>query len=368
MSEPLLTIDGLNIHFGNKQVVHGVSFHVKPGEKVALVGESGSGKSVIALSILKLVPGADVEGQVRFDGVDLAQLPERDLLAVRGRDIAVIFQEPMTALNPLYTVGEQIAEVYRVKHGLNARSAWAKAVERLAETEIPEPQRRARAYPHQLSGGQRQRVALARAIVTRPRVLLLDEPLSALDKSLRVDMQIELRRIQREVGITTIFVTHDQEEALTLSDQIGILAGGKLVQAGPPRDVYKAPVNRFAATFLGEANFLDGVQEDAGLRLSDGSILPLPRNAGPSGRSRTVAIRPESVRLSATRPEPVGGVITLSGEIQQIAFSGPTATCFLQIQGSVFKALLKNNELTALPASGAVWASWSDADVLAFDD
>src|SRR5450830_1103835 len=232
MSEPLLTINALDIHFGTKQVVHGVSFNVKPGEKLALVGESGSGKSVIALSILKLVPGADVAGQVLFDGVDLTQLPERDLLAVRGRDIAVIFQEPMTALNPLYTVGEQIAEVYRVKHGLNARSAWAKAVERLAETEIPEPQRRARAYPHQLSGGQRQRAMIAMALATAPRLLLADAPTTALDVTLRAQILDLLSDLQRRTGMAVLLITHDLQMVRRFADRVAVMENGVLVEQG----------------------------------------------------------------------------------------------------------------------------------------
>ncbi|MGH8810801.1 MAG: ATP-binding cassette domain-containing protein, partial [Advenella sp.] len=197
MNEPLLNIQGLDIRFGDKQVVHDVTFDVSAGEKIALVGESGSGKSVIALSILKLIAGASIEGKIVFDGVDLARMSERDLTSVRGRDFAVIFQEPMTALNPLYTVGEQIAEVYRVKHGLDARQAWSGAVERLAETEIPDPARRARAYPHQLSGGQRQRAMIAMALASEPRVLLADEPTTALDVTLRVQILALLDQLQR---------------------------------------------------------------------------------------------------------------------------------------------------------------------------
>ena len=219
--------------------------------------------------------------------------------------------------------------------------------------------------PHELSGGQRQRVALARAIVTRPRVLLLDEPLSALDKALRVDMQIELKRIQREVGITTIFVTHDQEEALTLSDRIGILAEGRLVQAGRPREVYRAPVNRFTAAFLGEANFLSGEPEEAGLRLGNGSLIPWPSAAAPEARASTIAVRPEAITLAPSSPPPAPRIATISGKLEQIVFSGPTATCLVRVGEHLFKVLVKNQELNRLPAAGAVWMSWACDDAIA---
>src|SRR5450830_154224 len=262
MSEPLLTINALDIHFGAKQVVHGVSFNVKPGEKLALVGESGSGKSVIALSILKLVPGADVAGQVLFDGVDLTQLPERDLLAVRGRDIAVIFQEPMTALNPLYTVGEQITEVYRVKHGLNARSAWAKAVERLAETEIPEPQRRARAYPHQLSGGQRQRAMIAMALASEPRLLLADEPTTALDVTLRLQILELLDRLQRSRNKAVLIITHDLGLVRRFADRVVVLQHGRVVEQGGVSTVMQHPHHPYTRKLLDSKPGRDVIEAD----------------------------------------------------------------------------------------------------------
>ena len=221
--------------------------------------------------------------------------------------------------------------------------------------------------PQELSGGQRQRVALARAIVTRPRVLLLDEPLSALDKALRVNMQIELRRIQREVGITAIFVTHDQEEALTLSDRIGILADGRLVQTGAPRDIYRAPINRFTASFLGDANFFEGVCEEGGLRFHDGSLAPLPQGVASQG-VRTLAVRPESIMLTAALPAPAADLIVMRGELNQIVFSGPTATCLVRIGDRSCKALVKNQELSRLPSSGAVWVSWLADDAILLRD
>ncbi len=264
MNEPLLNIQGLNIRFGDKQVVHDVTFDVSAGEKIALVGESGSGKSVIALSILKLIAGASLEGKIVFDGVDLARMPERDLTAVRGRDFAVVFQEPMTALNPLYTVGEQIAEVYRIKHGLDARQAWSRAVERLAETEIPDPARRARAYPHQLSGGQRQRAMIAMALASEPRVLLADEPTTALDVTLRVQILALLDQLQRKRNMAVLLITHDLNLVRRFAERVIVLQAGRIVEAGAVSDVFSAPRHAYTRKLLDSTPVRDVVEVAAG--------------------------------------------------------------------------------------------------------
>lgn len=210
--------------------------------------------------------------------------------------------------------------------------------------------------PHQLSGGQRQRVALARAIVTRPRVLLLDEPLSALDKGLRVDMQIELKRIQREVGITTIFVTHDQEAALTLSDRVGILKNGRLVQCGDPLSIYNAPNSLFSAHFLGEANTFDGTLEAGSLRLSDGSRLRWDGAAKPLDNPASVAVRPEFVHVSVD--EPTGPVNRKHVIVVDHVFAGPTATLLMRWGDQSLKALLVGSDTANLTHGQAVWMSW----------
>ena len=181
----LLEVRNLRVGFGGQEVVHGIDFDIAVGERLALVGESGSGKSVSALSLLRLVQNANVSGSALLEGRDLLQMSERQLRGVRGDEVAIIFQEPMTALNPLYTVGAQIGEVLQLKKGLTARQAHAASVELLASTGIPEPARRAQAYPHQLSGGQRQRAMIAMALASSPKLLLADEPTTALDVSLR---------------------------------------------------------------------------------------------------------------------------------------------------------------------------------------
>ncbi len=246
MSEALLQVSGLRVAFGGKEVVHGVDFAIAPGEKLALVGESGSGKTVTALSLLRLVPNARLAGSARFQGrdgqeLDLLAAPERKLQGIRGRDIAMVFQEPMTALNPLFTVGEQIAEVLQLKEGLTAREAWEGAVEALASTGIPEPQRRARAYPHQLSGGQRQRAMIAMALALKPRLLLADEPTTALDVTLRQQILDMLGELQQRHGMAVLLITHDLNLVRKFADHIAVMEHGHLVEQGTVGDVFSAP-------------------------------------------------------------------------------------------------------------------------------
>jgi ABC-type Fe3+/spermidine/putrescine transport system ATPase subunit len=187
-------------------------------------------------------------------------------------------------------------------------------------------------------------------------VLLLDEPLSALDKALRVDMRVELKRIQREVGITTIFVTHDQEEALSLSDQIGILKDGKLVQHGSPHELYIAPENRFAATFLGDANLFEGEPEDVGLRLPNGTLLPWP--SANSRRTRHLALRPEVVSLSVSVPEMNKGDPVIQGTLRSVLFSGPLVTSLVDTGLSIVKVVGLSNGRAELAEGSKVWLTW----------
>ena len=213
--------------------------------------------------------------------------------------------------------------------------------------------------PHQLSGGQRQRVALARAIVTKPRVLLLDEPLGALDKALRVGMQIELKRIQREVGITTVFVTHDQEEALTLSDRIGILRDGRLVQEGAPGDIYDKPRTEFAATFLGDANILNGTVKGAAIVLADGTPI---RCAGPlpaAGSGVKCAVRPERITLRPVKAKSAPAADNrLAGIVERRIFAGSSSTYLVGWQGQTLKVFAQNAGSGLFPEGSEVTACW----------
>ena len=254
---PLLDVQDLRIAFGDREVVHGVSLYLMPGEKLALVGESGSGKSVTAMSLLRLVADARVSGRATFTGradtpgpCDLLTLPERQLRGVRGRDIAVIFQEPMTALNPLFPIGDQIAEVIELHQALPRAQAWEKAVSLLATTGIPEPERRARSFPHQLSGGQRQRAMIAMALACQPRILLADEPTTALDVTLRGQVLELLGELQRSHGMAVLMITHDLHLVRRFADRVAVMEQGVIVETGLVSEVFAAPQHPYTRKLL----------------------------------------------------------------------------------------------------------------------
>ena len=261
MSAPnLLDVQGLRVAFAGKEVVRGIDFSVAAGEKLALVGESGSGKTVTALSLLGLVQGAQTSGQAVFRGVqnndqddaqaDLLAMSERDLRAVRGRDIAMIFQEPMTALNPLFSVGDQIAEVLQLKEGLSPAAAHQAAVGLLADTGIPEAERRSHSYPHQLSGGQRQRAMIAMALACQPRLLLADEPTTALDVSLRSQILDLLSALQKKNGMAVLLITHDLNLVRRFADRIAVMENGLIVEQGPVSDVFAHPQHPYTRKLM----------------------------------------------------------------------------------------------------------------------
>jgi microcin C transport system ATP-binding protein len=255
MTQPqLLDVRQLQVAFGGHTVVHGVDFSLAPGEKLALVGESGSGKTVTALSLLRLVPDAQVAGQALFQGrggwTDLVSLPERDLRAIRGQDISMIFQEPMTALNPLYSVGEQIAEVLQLKQALLRGEAWREAVRLLGDTGIPEPERRAGAYPHQLSGGQRQRAMIAMALACKPALLLADEPTTALDVTLRGQILELLSELQRRNGMAVLLITHDLNMVRRFADRVAVMEAGHIVEQGAVEQVFAQPAHPYTRRLI----------------------------------------------------------------------------------------------------------------------
>jgi microcin C transport system ATP-binding protein len=267
---PLLEVKDLRVSFGGKEVVHGVDFSIAAGEKLALVGESGSGKTVTALALLGLVQNARVSGSAMLSGVegsagpvDLLSLPERQLLGIRGREIAMIFQEPMTALNPLYTVGDQIAEVLQLKQGLTARQAWAAAIEALAVTGIPEPARRAGAYAHQLSGGQRQRAMIAMALACRPKLLLADEPTTALDVTLRAQILELLSDLQRQTGMALLMITHDLNLVRKFADRVAVMENGHLVEEGGVAHVFADPQHPYTRKLIDSRPVRDVGEEAA---------------------------------------------------------------------------------------------------------
>jgi microcin C transport system ATP-binding protein len=250
----LLDVRDLRISFAGKEIVHGIDFSIAPGEKLALVGESGSGKTVTALSLLKLAQNATVSGQARFAGndgeIDLLALGERRLRGIRGEQIAMIFQEPMTALNPLYTVGDQIAEVLELHKALSRAEAIAGAVQLLADTGIPEPARRANAFPHQLSGGQRQRAMIAMALACQPRLLLADEPTTALDVTVRGQILDLLAALQRKNGMAVLLITHDLNLVRKFADRIAVMENGHIVETGAVADVFAAPQHAYTRKLI----------------------------------------------------------------------------------------------------------------------
>ena len=247
---PLLDIDGLTVRFGTSTVVDDVSFTVAPGEKFALVGESGSGKSVTALSVLRLVDAAVTTGRIRYAGEDLMAKSEREMRGIRGSSIAMIFQEPMTALNPLYTVGNQIGEVLELHEGLLKSQARARAIELLQRTGIPEPERRIDAYPHELSGGQRQRAMIAMALACKPRLLICDEPTTALDVTIQAQILALLDELQAEMGMALLFITHDLNLVRRFTHRVGVMERGRLVETGVTAEVFANPQHAYTRKLL----------------------------------------------------------------------------------------------------------------------
>ena len=252
--EPLLSLERLHVRFGDTVAVDDVTLAIGRGERVALVGESGSGKSVTALSILRLLRDAEVTGAIRFAGQDLAARSEREMRGLRGSDIAMIFQEPMTALNPLYTIGVQIGETIVLHDGVSAVEARKRAIALLARTGIAEPEKRVDSYPHQLSGGQRQRAMIAMALASRPRLLLADGPTTALDVTIRaqiVDLLLELQREEAEKrGMAILLITHDLNLVRHFAQRVAVMEHGRLVESGPVEQIFAAPEHPYTQRLL----------------------------------------------------------------------------------------------------------------------
>ena len=237
----LLEVRDLSVEFGSRRVVDRVSFSLDAGEKLALVGESGSGKTVTALSLLRLIEAARLSGEILFGGKDVLKMADQPLRELRGRDIAVIFQEPMTALNPIYTVGDQIAESLQLHTALRGEDARAEAVAALRRVGLAEPETRARSYPHQLSGGQRQRVMIAMALACNPKLLVADEPTTALDVSIRNQILELIDRLRAEAGMALLLITHDLNLVRRFADRVAVMERGVLVEQGPTAQVTREP-------------------------------------------------------------------------------------------------------------------------------
>ena len=309
MTEPLLTVSGLRVGFAGHDVVHGIDFSIAPGEKLALVGESGSGKTVTALSLLRLVQNASLGGTATFDGQDLLSMPERALRGLRGQDIAMIFQEPMTALNPLLTVGEQIVEVLQLKMGLPRAQAWPKAIQLITDTGIADAATRADAYPHQLSGGQRQRAMIAMALACQPRLLLADEPTTALDVSLRGQILDLIGSLQQKSGMAVLLITHDLNLVRRFADRLIVMEGGRIVEQGPVVEVFAQPRHSYTQRLIDSKPERD-LAEVAACELSIvaqarelrvGYSVPLRGLAGWFRRGEFVAVQGADFQIEAGR-------------------------------------------------------------------
>ncbi len=252
----LLEVQDLSVSFstsrGPVSVLDGVSLSVREGEVVGLVGESGSGKSVTALSILGLLgeQGRVVGGQIRLDGRDLVPLPEREWLKVRGRQVAMVFQEPMTSLNPLLTVGRQVAEVLEEHLGLGRQAALARAAELFRDVGIPDARRRIDDYPHQLSGGMRQRVMIAMAMACRPRLLIGDEPTTALDVTIQAQILALLRDLGRAAGTAVLLISHDLGVMAAMADRVVVMYAGQVVEEAPTAQLFREPRHPYTRLLL----------------------------------------------------------------------------------------------------------------------
>ncbi|MFL5141540.1 MAG: ABC transporter ATP-binding protein, partial [Microvirga sp.] len=253
----LLDVENLQTHFrtpdGVNRAVDGVSFQVKEGETLAIVGESGCGKSVTANSILRLIPEppGKIAGAIRFQGRDLLALPERAMRDIRGNDISMIFQEPMTSLNPVLTIGRQLCETLRLHEGIERRAAEDRAVEMLNLVGIPEARRRLREYPHQLSGGMRQRVMIAMALACNPKLLIADEPTTALDVTIQAQILDLMRDLKRRIGAAIVLITHAPGVVAEDAERVMVMYAGKKVEEAPVAALFRSPRHPYTQGLLG---------------------------------------------------------------------------------------------------------------------
>jgi len=252
----LLKVESLHVHFpveqGIVKAVNGINFSINNGETLAIVGESGCGKSTTAHAIMRLIssPGYIAQGQIFFNNVDLATKSERYLESIRGKDMAMIFQEPMTSLNPVLRVGEQIAETIRIHTGANRKEAWMKAIEMMDHVGISTPERRAEQYPHQMSGGMRQRAMIAMALACEPKLLIADEPTTALDVTIQAQILRLMRKLQKEFDTAILFITHDLGVVAEMADRVAVMYLGLLVEEAPVEDIFHRPLHPYTQGLL----------------------------------------------------------------------------------------------------------------------
>lgn len=290
MTSPLLSVSDLRVSFqtdaGVARAVDGVSFTVSAGETVGLVGESGCGKSLTALSLLRLIPAGGKlapSSRVEFEGADMLSIPDRELRAVRGRRMAMIFQEPMTALNPVLTVGDQVAEVVRVHTKRSRSEAWALAVAMLARVGIPDAAARAAQYPHELSGGMRQRVMIAMALVLDPALVIADEPTTALDVTIQAQILELLRELRERFGMAVLLITHDLGVVAEMASRVLVMYAGEIVEEAPVEALFARPVHPYTEGLLAAVPSLALAAHNTQDRLRTIPGTVPPPTAWPSG-------------------------------------------------------------------------------------
>ena len=328
-------MEGLRREYGQVVALDGLDLTIGPGELIALLGPSGCGKTT-TLRLLAGLEDADA-GQITVAGQDMTHL------SASKRDMGMVFQA--YSLFPHMTVQQNVAFGLRLRR-VHAAQRDKRAIEML---DLVGLSTQADRYPHQISGGQQQRVALARALAIEPQVLLLDEPLSALDAKVRAQLRDQIRRIQLEVGITTLFVTHDQEEALAIADRVGVMREGKLEQLAPPTEVYSRPATAFVAEFVGLTNRLDGTVSGSTVTVR-GRDLPLVDQSTPAGPV-TALVRPEAVTLASDRSGESGPLV---GTVIASTFLGATSRVTVDLGDTTILAQLSTSDATALPAGSRV--------------
>lgn len=351
-----VTLKGITKVYGSNTVVDHVDLDIENGSLVSILGPSGCGKT----TILRMIAGFETpdDGDVLFDGESVSKVP------VNKRNIGMVFQS--YALFPHMTVAQNVAYGLE-QQGVPKSDIPGRVQEALATVHMDEFASR---KPKQLSGGQQQRVALARALVIRPKVLLLDECLSALDKKLRVEMQTELRRILEESKVTTFFVTHDQEEAMTLSDKIVVMSRGNVEQLGTPREVYEKPVNRFVADFLGKATFFEGDVESVDgdmitIKTVDGTVT-VPGRGAEAGEGVHYALRPEKVKIYRNGEKSAAGAI--DGVVESVIYSGNLMSCTVNCSGISVKAEMGGTDSAAGVSRGeTVAVAWEPEALIKLD-
>jgi microcin C transport system ATP-binding protein len=386
INQPLLDVRDLSVAFhqgGNTSVaVNKVSFDIKRGECVALVGESGSGKSVSALSILKLLPypmASHPSGAIRFKGHQLLGMSESDIREIRGNDISMIFQEPMTSLNPLHTIGAQIGEILQLHNGMRGEKARARVIELLTQVGIPDPETRLASYPHQLSGGQRQRVMIAMALANEPDLLIADEPTTALDVTVQAQILALLADIRQRLGMSLLFITHDLGIVRRIAERVCVMKNGEIVEQGPVEQVFTSPQHPYTKALLAAEPKPDPAppRPDAPVVMSSDDLkvwFPIKRGLLRKTIGHVKAVDGVSVKI---RQGETLGVVGESGSgkttlglalLRLISSQGPIVFLGKDIQGLQFKQMRpfrRDMQIVFQDPFGALSPRMSVGDIIA---